>query len=177
MIVGPVRGIAKLAAAVSAKQKSISRAVATAVTRGAMLIQGRARTRILKGPKTGRIYGTVANVTKHAEAQKSGNAAQKRKAGGKVHIASAKGQAPANETGNLARSIKVVKAVQRGNKWEAKVIADAPYAAALEFGTRGAGRSRRVVIEERPFLRPSVAESMEEIDQDIKRAVREAVAQ
>jgi phage gpG-like protein len=156
MIVGPVKGLTQLAAALSAGQKRLTAAIGRAVTKGALKVQGRAKQKILQGAKTGREYKYGKN-------------------GKRTHVASAPGQPPANWTGNLARSIKAISAVENGGVWTAKVVANAPYAAALEFGTRSAGRSRRVVIEERPFLRPSVAELARDIDDDIKRAVAEAM--
>jgi len=157
MIVGPIRGLAQLSAAITAKQKKISNAVGKAITRGALAVQGAARSRILKGPKNGKTY-------------KYGKGGKRR------HVASAPTQAPANWTGNLARSLKVVNATESGGVWTAKVTANAPYAAALEFGTRGAGRTHRVVIEARPFLTPSVKELAPKIHADIKRAVAEGMA-
>jgi phage gpG-like protein len=157
MIVGPIKGIMQLSAALSAGQKKVSASVARAITKGALKVQGRAKEKILRGTKTGREYKYGKN-------------------GKRLHVASAPGQPPANWTGNLARSIRSVAAVGKGGVWTAKVIANAPYAAALEFGTRSAGRSRRIAIEERPYMRPSLAELTDEIDSDIKRAVAEALS-
>jgi HK97 gp10 family phage protein len=156
VIVGPIKGIAKLAASIDAKQKKISNAVATAITRGALKVQGRSKEKIMRGAKSGKVYYYG-------------------KGGKRVHRASFPGQSPANWTGNLARSIKAIKAEHSNGVWTAKVVANAPYAAALEFGTRSAGRSRRVAIEERPFMRPALAELKDEIDADIKRAVEEGM--
>jgi phage gpG-like protein len=176
MIVGPVRGVMQLAAAISAKQKAISNGVAKAITRGALLVQSRARKRIMNGPKSGRVYGKNADVMNYTVNHMMGNKTQQRKAAAKVHVASAPGEPPANETGNLARKINVINATESNGVWTAKVTANTKYAAALEFGTRRAGRSRRVAIQERPFLRPSLAEAVDEIDKDIKRAVAEGLS-
>lgn len=63
--------------------------------------------------------------------------------GGAGHVASLPGEAPNADTGTLDRSIHV----ENAGPLKARSVADAPYAAALEFGT-----SR---IAERPFMRPA----------------------
>ena len=61
------------------------------------------------------------------------------------HVPSLPGQPPAGDTGRLEMSIEVE--LRRSDK-TVNVIANAPYAAALEFGTRQ--------IAARPFLRPAM---------------------
>lgn len=83
--------------------------------------------RLMELPKTGRIY-------------------MRRKG---EHQASASGEAPAIEEGDLYNSIKIVFQ----SRLEASVIADTPYARALEFGhDYGGGR----IIKARPFMQPAV---------------------
>lgn len=73
---------------------------------------------LMSGPRHGRIYGT--------------------------HQASAPGEPPAVDTGNLKNSI----GVELVAKAKAIVFAAAEYASSLEFGTRR--------IAPRPFMRPAV---------------------
>lgn len=66
--------------------------------------------------------------------------------GGKTygsHTASAPGQAPANDTGALVRSIRV----EKNKKNESTVIIDKEYAVFLEFGTSK--------MKARPFILPA----------------------
>lgn len=109
----------------------------------AYLVQGTARKKILRDAKTGRSYGN--------------------------HIASAPGEAPANDTGNLASNISVV--IDSGTD-EATVIAKTPYAAALEFGSyRKIGKGKAVYTAPRPFLGPSLDQNFPEIKLIITRAL------
>lgn len=72
---------------------------------------------ILSGAKSGRTYGS--------------------------HTASAPGQAPANETGALVRSIKV----EKNSKSESTVYVEQDYAVFLEYGTSK--------MRPRPFILPA----------------------
>ncbi|HYW30580.1 MAG TPA: hypothetical protein VE869_03660, partial [Gemmatimonas sp.] len=54
-------------------------------------------------------------------------------------------------TGALRRSV-FVERTERGSR----VGASMEYAAALEFGATGAGKSRNVTILPRPFMRPAL---------------------
>ena len=83
----------------------------------ALIAQSDAQRRVLKGPKTGRRYGR--------------------------HRASAPGEAPANDTGFLAGSMKI----EVTQKMQVDLRALAPYAIHLEYGT--------VNMAARPFLRPA----------------------
>ena len=87
----------------------------------ALMAQAEAQRSILKGPKTGRIY----------------------KRGKTTHQASAPGEAPANDLGFLAGSLKVEVTA----KFTVDLIAAAPYAVFLEYGTRK--------MAPRPFMRPA----------------------
>lgn len=107
------------------------KAVARGTTKAAMMLQKRMRERIMKGPKSGRTYGR--------------------------HRASAANESPANETGNLQRSIHIV-AAKPAPVAEARVVVSADYAKALEYGTKTAGSKHNVIIEPRPFARPSIDE-------------------
>lgn len=83
-------------------------------------VEARANAAVQEGPKTGQVYG--------------------------AHQASAPGEAPATDTGNLANSIQA----QMTGPLAAEVSVGAEYAAALEFGTAD-GK-----IAPRPFLEPAL---------------------
>ncbi len=153
--------------------KEVRLAIARAVFSGVLLIQGRARMRVLKGPKSGIIYGPIrlARIANTGGKLSNGQAR-------KVHQASAPGEAPANETGNLARGIIVTRATESGfGVYTAQVQSTAKYAAALEYGTRKAGKSHSVVILERPYMRPSIEESKAEINTLIRYNVAKAIVE
>lgn len=84
-------------------------------------IASRAKVKIMDGPKTGKVY-QIGKVT---------------------HQASAPGEAPATDTGNLVNSINT----ERVKPMLHRVNVHAEYAAHLEYGT-----SRMAA---RPFLQPS----------------------
>jgi hypothetical protein len=107
---------------------------------------------IRNGPKTGRTYGS--------------------------HTASAPGQAPANRTGRLMKSVKF----RARNHTEMTVGAEAEYAGYMEKGTRGReedtfGAGRFGAIKPRPFLIKAVNNKaqdtvriiLENIDREVKR--------
>lgn len=88
-----------------------------------------------KGPKSGHMYGD--------------------------HQASAPGEAPASDTGDLARSIKV----RKGEDGTYYVVASASYASYLEFGTEQ--------MEARPFMTPAFAEAVPSAREEIWKAWQE----
>src|SRR3954453_1205524 len=93
-----------------AKTERVVRAVVRAP---AMRVEGTAKERIHRPPKTGRLYRTF----------------NKRK----LHRASAPGESPATDSGTLAS--RVFHDVQAGG-FAASVFSDVNYASYLEFGTR-----------------------------------------
>lgn len=80
--------------------------------------------------------------------------------GSVVHQASAPGQPPAVDTGALRASVMVDKVTAE----EAVIAPHMEYAEHLEFGT--------VNMEPRPFLRPALDESVDEIYAAFERAVQ-----
>jgi hypothetical protein len=112
--------------------------VDAAVERSAYNIHSRAVEKIMSPPKTGEIY-----VRR-----------------GVPHRASAPGEAPAQDTGNLAAD----SGVRRLGLAHFAVWFAAAYAAALELGT--------ALIDERPYLRPSVYEEIEILKAAVLAAVR-----
>lgn len=109
----------------------------------AMIVRNAAVKGIAKGPKTGRVY-TRGKV---------------------MHRASASGEYPAGDTGNLARSIHhMVDPI----KLEGRVEASAKYAVPLEYKAPSRGG--------RPFLGRAYTENVERIQLTIQAALFEALA-
>lgn len=122
--------------------------------------------------KTGRIYGAETDVAFTAGGADVAFTAHAGKKLGddKVHQASAPGEAPANEHGDLAASIATK---QVGDlSWEIVVSDDA--ALALEFGTQTAGRSKNVAIAPRPFLGPALESVRPTLEAVVASALKKA---
>lgn len=117
-----VKGTSAVLKSLAKFERDASQEVRNVINAAALSIQGDAIKLIQRGDKTGNAY------TK----------------GGKTHIASAPGEAPATDTGSLVASIKVKQA----STDKAYVYAEAEYAPMLEFGTTR--------MDERPFMRPAV---------------------
>ena len=109
-----------------------------AIARAALQIEANAKLAIQNPPKTGRLY---------------------RRAGGRMHQASAPGEAPATDTGNLVNSGQTT----RLGFADYAVSFSTPYAAALEFGTHN--------MAARPFLMPAVMKVASRLQEDISRAM------
>lgn len=119
--------------------------IVRAVNVGALLIQGTARENILRGQKT----GTVVEI------------------GGELHIRSAPGEAPANDTGTLAAGIVVQKADPNADIPVAEVSSTAPYAMALERGTED--------MAARPYMGPAAKKNEKAITRMVTKAVDRAI--
>jgi HK97 gp10 family phage protein len=128
------------------RPEQINGKVRAAIEKGLMAValigQNEAKRLIIKGPKTGRIY----------------ERGKTKKGKRKFHQASAPGEPPANDTGFLVSHIfaepvreglvGASKAIPGASKnIAARIVARAPYAVHLEFGTRK--------MEPRPFIRPA----------------------
>jgi HK97 gp10 family phage protein len=83
--------------------------------------------------------------------------------GGRNHVASLPGEPPNADTGGLDRSIEV----HQTGPMTVEVSANAPYAAALEFGTSK--------MAERPYMRPAVARKRKEAIALVRKAIRDVV--
>lgn len=79
---------------------------------------------------------------------------------GKGHVPSAPGQPPNQDTGVLSNNIETVLVAPM----RVEVSSNAPYAAALEYGTSK--------MAERPYMRPAVAKKRKEVVELVRRAVR-----
>lgn len=78
---------------------------------------------------------------------------------GAGHVASLPGQAPNADTHRLADNIETVQPAPL----RVEVSSNAPYSAALEFGSSKVG--------ERPFMRPAVAAKRKEVTELIAKAI------
>lgn len=81
---------------------------------------------------------------------------------GAGHIPSAPGDPPNRDTGNLDQNVKANKTGQL----TAEVVSEAPYSAALEFGTSKMG--------ERPFMRPAAKRTRPKMQKLVAAAVDKA---
>ncbi len=126
-----VLGVGRLKTRLSSKATELQKNLRAALVKAGNLVAGTAKKKILRDPHTGEIYGN--------------------------HQASAPGESPANDLGNLARGIKVVKEADF-----VLVVSTAEYSAALEFGTKN--------IAPRPFLGPSLQENKEKIKELLRDA-------
>lgn len=99
---------------------------------------------IMKGPKSGTIYKLYDPK--------------------RIHQASAPGQAPAQDQGGLSGSIK---ASAGPTKLTATLVADAPYAVHLEYGTRN--------MAARPFMAPAVAKVTKTAEKTVRAFVDAAL--
>lgn len=79
---------------------------------------------------------------------------------GKGHVPSRPGEPPNQDTGVLANNIETVLVAPL----RVEVSSNAPYAAALEYGTSK--------MAERPYMRPAVAKKRKEVVDLVRRAVR-----
>lgn len=127
--------------------ETVHRQLGQVVHATAVQVEAHAKIAIQTGPKTGRVY--EQGETEVSFTTKTGNAvsftARKGQAS-KLHQASAPGEAPATDTGNLVNSVQT----RRTGDLAAEVSASAEYGAALEFGTEDGH------IAPRPFLGPAL---------------------
>lgn len=141
---------------------TIEKAVQVGVFKAALIVRNDMISRILKGPKTGHTYHRKGRGTR----SKSKGTGRRGGGGGVDHQASAPGEAPANDSGNLARSINVV-AGREGKISTAIIEIRTEYALPLEYGTKD--------IEPRPFAYPALNDNKELITDTIKAEVDAAI--
>ena len=137
-----VKGFKKVMASLKNLEQDLEKPFREVIVGGAQLIRGEAIKSIQSGPKSGRIYEKYNPR--------------------RTHRASAPGQAPASDTGNLVRNI----VVKQENPDLVKVESNALYSSFLEFGT-----SKMLA---RPFLFPATERSRPKIVQAVfNRVVKE----
>lgn len=130
-----VKGIKKAMDSLKSLEKDLEAPFRDVILGGAQLIRSEAVKSIMQGPKTGRIYEKYNPR--------------------RTHRASAPGQAPASDTGNLVSQIQV----KSTNPDEVTVESGANYSKFLEFGTSK--------ILPRPFLFPATERSRSKIQQAV----------
>lgn len=130
-----VKGIKKAMDSLKSLEKDLEAPFRDVILGGAQLIRSEAVKSIMQGPKTGRIYEKYNPR--------------------RTHRASAPGQAPASDTGNLVSQIQV----KSTNPDEVTVESGANYSKFLEFGTSK--------ILPRPFLFPATERSRPKIQQAV----------
>lgn len=121
------------------------------VVSGINRIQNAMIQKIMSPPKTGVVY----------------------KRGGRTHQASAPGESPTNDLGNLVASIR--QQIDQNNL-RGYVIVSAPYAAALEYGALRMAMGGYWELEARPYARPALAENAEDIRIEIQRNIHAAIS-
>ena len=126
-----VKGFKKVMASLKNLEQDLEKPFREVIVGGAQLIRGEAIKSIQSGPKSGRIYEKYNPR--------------------RTHRASAPGQAPASDTGNLVRNI----AVKMESRDQVAVVSSAPYSQFLEFGTSK--------MLPRPFLFPATQRSKKKI--------------
>lgn len=90
--------------------------------------------------------------------------------GGKMHIPSSPGYAPAVDTGQLIRSIKMdvrPNEVEVGSVIKGKTSKEAAYPTFLEFGTK--------FMDARPWLEPAVMDGKRQFYTDVRKNVIRAI--
>lgn len=130
-----VKGIKEALKSLKALEKDLQEPFREVIKGGAQLIRGEAIKSIQTGPKSGRTYEKYNPR--------------------RTHRASAPGQAPASDTGNLVSQIQV----KSTNPDEVTVESGANYSKFLEFGTSK--------ILPRPFLFPATERSRPKIQQAV----------
>ena len=111
------------------------------MARGGVAIQTTAIDSIISGPATGNVYPSRANPSRD-------------------HQASAPGEAPAADTGDLHGAVTTVPI----SDVRFEVEANAAHAAPLELGTEN--------MEPRPFMVPAFNQNREPIIREVRRAIR-----
>ena len=138
-----VKGFKKVMASLKNLEQDLEKPFREVIAGGAQLIRGEAIKSIQSGPKSGRIYEKYNPR--------------------RTHRASAPGQAPASDTGNLVSQIRV----REENKDLIKVESNALYSSFLEFGT-----SKMLA---RPFLFPATERSRPKIIQAVFNKVKQEI--
>lgn len=131
-------GVKKAIDALKRAEKELEQPIMDTLKGGAQLIRGEAIKSIQTGAKTGRVYKKY-NPTR-------------------THRASAPGEAPASDTGNLVSNIMV-----EDKQDSVEVQSRADYSKYLEYGTSK--------MEARPFLFPAYEKSREKIMQSVFRKI------
>ena len=133
-----LKGAEELERKLKAYEEAVLKEVDAVRIKFANRIAGTARKLIQGSPKTGQKYGG--------------------------HQASAPGEAPATNTGNLVRNIVVD--VTAGSQTEVYVLSKAPYSEFLEEGTLN--------MDPRPFFQPAIDLNKKKFRESLARAINSA---
>ncbi len=130
-------GLSRLKRRMTEIEKVAAESTWKALVATGLMIHKDAVLAVQRGPKTGNVYDRGAKG---------------------YHQASKAGEAPASDTGNLARNIrfKPDKATR-----SVSIVARTPYAAYLEFGTRGNPGRGIPPLQPRPFMGPAFHKNRE----------------
>lgn len=131
---------------------------------GLQVLMGKLQARIeVKGRDAARAAGLVLEQQLKLELSQSGSGRVYHR-GGVVHQASAPGEPPAPDTGQLRASVQSTH-LPDGS---VEIRVQAPYAVALEYGAP----ERR--LEARPFFRPAIRKAEEPMRRAAEQAARES---
>lgn len=137
-----IEGLEESVLALTMKASMVDYQVRLAVMAGAEEVKNDAVESIMRGTKSGISY----------------------KKGGVTHTASAKGEAPASDTGRLANSILSLRNISDSNTY--LVGSNVTYGKFLEFGTKD--------IEPRPWLIPSLEKNRAYINRIVTTAIKDS---
>lgn len=130
-----VEGAKKIAEQLRKRGEEYDKQVRKIINAGALAIHADAVESVQRGPKTGHTYGN--------------------------HQASAPGEPPATDKGDLVRGITIV--TEPDGK-EASIVSKADYSWSLEFGTTN--------MEPRPFMQPALDKNIPEITRQLQNLTR-----
>lgn len=136
-----LQGLEKVRANIVAARTKRTKLIFRAIKLAAYKVQAHARNSILRDTKSGIKWPHLGSQS------------------------SAPDEAPANQTGNLARNIVVLSDETTGFAY---VLSRAPYSAALEYGAIRNKGSEMFTLAPRPFMRPAL-----EVNRD---AIRKMIA-
>jgi HK97 gp10 family phage protein len=155
-----IEGLDKIGQATTRVQAEVRKELEKALYASALRIEKEAKKSILSGNKSGRVY-----TTRFLTNKKTGGIFPTESR--PPHKASAKGEAPASDTGRLVNSITTY--VKKTGALEAFVVAGrgtVKYARMLEYGTAKMGA--------RPFMIPAYEKSKAWIQERLNKAVVDA---
>lgn len=155
-----IEGMDQLQAELGRLSREAQAGVDKAVQATGLEVRGDIVKRIQRGPASGQVYDSIFRMINGRAVPigpRAGNNLSP------THQASAPGEAPASDTGALARSINY----KREGAMSASVGSDLAYAAMLEFGTKN--------IEPRPAWIPALEDARPKYLRRLEKAISEAM--
>lgn len=152
-------------------QAAFRRSLQQVVTRFTFALESTVKISIQQGPKTGRVYQRRA-IRKRVGAKTAQQLGLRRSAGKFIvgfgfHRASAPGQPPASDTGNLVNSVKGEAATIDARGVHAKLRVNANYGQFLEEGTDR--------MAKRPYIAPAIRKEQPKFIRAVNNVVAQAV--